>query len=149
MFILCQLIARKTLFFFHETIASVTRESSVLSVSSVGLFLSSTGYGLNCFNGKVTMPLKAFVLHLIRYKIVFVIVFVIVAATKVIHRKSEVNNIISMCKSLQITLHFPNFAQREVIVRWAPYSRSTVIVQPTDDHQSVDRWSSYDNKLRW
>ena len=84
------------------------------------------------------MPLKVFVLHLIRYKIVFVIVFVIVAATKVIRWKSEVNNIISMCKSLQIALSFPNFAQTEVIVRWASYSRMTVIVQLTDDHKSVD-----------
>lgn len=52
-----------------------------------------------------------------------------------------------MGKSLQITLSFRNFAQTENIVRWTSYSRSTVIVQLTDDHQSVERWPSYDKQI--
>lgn len=52
-----------------------------------------------------------------------------------------------MGKRLQITLSFRNFAQMEVVVLWASYSRSTVIVQLTDDLQSVERWPSYDKQI--
>ena len=52
-----------------------------------------------------------------------------------------------MGKCLQITLSFRNFAQTEVNVRWASYSRSTTIIQLTDDHQSVERWPSYDKQI--
>ena len=52
-----------------------------------------------------------------------------------------------MCKRLQITLSFRNFAQTEVVVRWASHSRSIVIIQLTDDHQSVERWTSYDKQI--
>lgn len=115
------------------------------------------------FFRKVTMPLKAFVLHLIRYgrknsKLYFSTLTItltfnvnhtthLISDAKIQHRESEVNNIISMCKRLQITLSFRNFAQTENIVRWASYSRSNVIIQLTDDHQSVERWPSYDKKI--
>ena len=113
---------RKHCSFFHGTIASVTRESSVLSVSSVDLFLSSTGFGLNCFNGEVTMPPTAFVLNLIRYgrknsKLYFPTLTLTLTptwfpihATKVIRQKSEVNKIIRVGKCLQKCLLFRNFA---------------------------------------
>ena len=52
-----------------------------------------------------------------------------------------------MGKRLQIILSFRNFAQTEVNVRWASYSRSTVIVQLTEDHQSVERCPSYDKQI--
>ncbi|MBR6629303.1 MAG: hypothetical protein IKL03_05025, partial [Bacteroidaceae bacterium] len=37
-------------------------------------------------------------------------------ATKVMHQKSDVNKIISLCKSLQECILFYNFAQRNAIV---------------------------------
>ena len=65
-------------------------------------------------------------------------VFVIFDTAKVIHEKSEVNKIIWMGKCLQKWILFRNFAQTDVIVRWASYSCSTIIIQLSEDHQSID-----------